>query len=341
VLLNTKVESVARDGLLKKDDLGGRVRRQRRFVVRWSDADGQEGFLYADCVLDTSGARATVGCSWNQGPRLYLHTDVLTGRVRPRRLPLPGSYGSPNRLGPGGGGAVGEAAMAADGRLSYYLPDVLGAQRSQYADRHTLVVGAGFSAITVIAALLKLRETAAATRVTWITRSAGAPYTVLENDVLPERAALAALGNRLVAAHTPGVIHLPQVTVEELRSQHPAGVEAKVRVKGCDSTDTLAVDRVVACVGYRPDTALYSELHVHTCWATDGPIQLAASLLAAGDDGGDCLAQAAPGPDLLRTEEPGFYVLGMKSYGRSSAFILRVGLEQLAAVETLLNADTP
>ena len=46
---------------------------------------------------------------------------------------------------------------------------------------------------------------------TWITRSAGAPYVVLENDVLPERAALAALGNRLVAERTPGVIHLPQV----------------------------------------------------------------------------------------------------------------------------------
>ena len=57
----------------------------------------------------------------------------------------------------------------------------------------------------------QLRETAAATRVTWITRSAGAPYVVLENDVLPERAALAALGNRLVAERTPGVIHLPQV----------------------------------------------------------------------------------------------------------------------------------
>ena len=51
---------------------------------------------------------------------------------------------------------MGETALAADGRLSYYLPDVLGAQRSQYADRHTLVVGAGFSAITVIAALLKV-----------------------------------------------------------------------------------------------------------------------------------------------------------------------------------------
>jgi len=130
------------------------------------------------------------------------------------------------------------------------------------------------------------------------------------------------------------------VTVEALRTRgHTNGVEATVRVKGCDSTDTLAVDRVVACVGYRPDTQLYSELHVHTCWATDGPIKLAASLLAAGGGGGDCLAQAAPGPELLRTEEPGFYVLGMKSYGRSSAFILRVGLEQLAAVETLLNTE--
>jgi hypothetical protein len=59
----------------------------------------------------------------------------------------------------------------------------------------------------------QLREQAPATRVTWITRSAKTPYVVLEDDVLPARAALASLGNRVVAQPTPGVVHLPQVTV--------------------------------------------------------------------------------------------------------------------------------
>jgi hypothetical protein len=81
------------------------------------------------------------------------------------------------------------------------------------------------------------------------------------------------------------------VTVEALRTGSTSEVEATVRVKGSPTADTLCVHRVVAAVGFRPDTSLYSELHVHTCWATDGPIKLAASLLAAGGGGGDCLAQ--------------------------------------------------
>ena len=62
-------------------------------------------------------------------------------------------------------------------------------------------------------------------------------------------------------------------------------------------------------------------------------MKLAAALMAAGGGGGDCLAQVgtphpltpqvSPGPATLLTPEPGFLVLGMKSYGRGSAFLLR------------------
>ena len=70
-------------------------------------------------------------------------------------------------------------------------------------------------------------------------------------------------------------------------------------------------------------------------------MKLAAALMAAGGGGGDCLAQVfrfssfilknlsalvwqvAPGPATLLTPEPGLLVLGMKSYGRGSAFLLR------------------
>ena len=69
---------------------------------------------------------------------------------------------------------------------------------------------------------------------------------------------------------------------------------------------------------------------VHHCYASDGPIKLAATLLAAkaGGGSGDCLAQAAPGAATLLNPEPFFYILGMKSYGRNSSFLMRVGYEQ-------------
>ena len=48
--------------------------------------------------------------------------------------------------------------------------------------------------------------------------------------------------------------------------------------------------------------------------------------------GGDCLAQPAPGRETLLNPEPGFYILGSKSYGRGSAFLLKIGYEQVAAL---------
>ncbi len=51
---------------------------------------------------------------------------------------------------------------------------------------------------------------------------------------------------------------------------------------------------------------------------------------------GDCLAVAPCGPAALRNPEPGFYVLGSKSYGRNSDFLLRNGYEQVREVFTLI-----
>ena len=94
------------------------------------------------------------------------------------------------------------------------------------------------------------------------------------------------------------------------------------------------VDRIVANVGHTPDAAIHSELQVHLCYASCGPMNLAAALLGQG--GGDCLEQVRPSADLLANPEPGFYILGAKSYGRNSSFLIRSGLEQIDAVFTAL-----
>ena len=55
--------------------------------------------------------------------------------------------------------------------------------------------------------------------------------------------------------------------------------------------------------------------------------------------GGDCLAHAGHGPDTLVNPEPGFFILGSKSYGRNSQFLLRVGWEQVDQVFSLISGD--
>ena len=57
----------------------------------------------------------------------------------------------------------------------------------------------------------------------------------------------------------------------------------------------------------------------------------------SGGGGGDCLAEVAPGPATLMTPEGDFFVLGMKSYGRGSAFLLKIGIEQVEQVCELLD----
>ena len=135
----------------------------------------------------------------------------------------------------------------------------------------------------------------------------------------------------------------------------PVPAPAQVRLRDLVTGEEQVVGgvgRVLAMVGYRPDTALTQELQVtarqqldtpqhctaqvHYCYASEAPMRLAASLLAAGGGGGDCLAQVAGGDDTLVSPEHGVFILGMKSYGRSSSFLLRLGHQQVEAVIRIL-----
>ena len=92
----------------------------------------------------------------------------------------------------------------------------------------------------------------------------------------------------------------------------------------------------LALTGRVGDHLLYRQLQVHECYATSGPMKLAAALLGQSGAGGDCLDQTSLGPDTLKNPEPGFFILGMKSYGRRNDFLMRVGWQQVDEVFQLL-----
>jgi hypothetical protein len=64
-------------------------------------------------------------------------------------------------------------------------------------------------------------------------------------------------------------------------------------------------------------------------------MNLAAAL--AKHAGADCLVVPAQGADTLRNPEPNFYILGAKSYGRNSNFLLRNGFAQVKEVFSLIS----
>ncbi|MDX1578069.1 MAG: hypothetical protein R3266_06275, partial [Gemmatimonadota bacterium] len=96
-------------------------------------------------------------------------------------------------------------------------------------------------------------------------------------------------------------------------------------------------DRILALVGYEPDDGLYRQLQVHECYASRAPMKLAAALLAATGDGpADCLADGEFEAATLENPEPSFFILGAKSYGKNSAFLMRTGYEQIEDAFSLL-----
>jgi cation diffusion facilitator CzcD-associated flavoprotein CzcO len=238
-----------------------------------------------------------------------------------------GTYAHPNWLGSGGIPAVGERRLAE--RIRYQLEPLAGEAVERYTGRSVLLAGDGHSAATALADLVRL----AGTSVVWLSRRDRAePYTVLADDPLPERARLGRLGNELAAGSSASVEHR-RATVVERVEDGPGPL--RVTLRSAAGSETRSFDRILAHTGYSPDNSLYRELQVHECYASLGPMNLSAALAGAGG-ATDCLAQLAHGPETLRNPEPGFFVLGAKSYGKNPQFLIRLGIEQIREVFTLV-----
>ncbi|MEV2268797.1 FAD-dependent oxidoreductase [Nonomuraea africana] len=237
-----------------------------------------------------------------------------------------GTYTSPNVLGASGLPAYGENTVDVD----HALPDVLGADREAYEGKHTLVVGAGHSAATTLLALAQLEDA----QITWAIRAGGAERTYGGGaaDALPARGAL---GTRLRAHVESGRIQLltgffahsvtrsgDQVTVV---SRDPSGAEQSV-----------TVDRIVAATGYRPDHSIAAELRLDL-----DPILGSTRRLAPLIDPNQhsCGTVPAHGVDELSHPEPGYYAVGVKSYGRAPTFLMATGYEQVRSVVAAVAGD--
>ena len=89
-------------------------------------------------------------------------------------------------------------------------------------------------------------------------------------------------------------------------------------------------DTVLGFTGSRPDLSFLSELALEVSPASEGALGVARALAGVTD----CLAVPKVRPADLDSGEPGFHLVGAKSYGRLPTFLLRNGLEQL---ETILD----
>ncbi|MFI6499879.1 FAD-dependent oxidoreductase [Nonomuraea typhae] len=242
-----------------------------------------------------------------------------------------GTYETPNVLGASGLPAHGEHQAVAAGLVDHALPDVLGVDRERYEGKHVLIVGAGHSAATTLLALAQLSED---TRITWAIRAGGASrsYGGGEADALPARGAL---GTRLRAHVDSGRITLLTGFFAHRLAATNDGIEVISRDPSGHEQSVLA-DRVVAATGYRPDHTIAGELRLDL-----DPILGSTRALAPLIDPNahSCGTVPAHGVDELAHPEPGYYAVGVKSYGRAPTFLMATGYEQVRSVVAALAGD--
>jgi hypothetical protein len=300
LVTDTQVLAVARRGFFKSDDPGDAKRGRQPFRLLLRDAKRVERTEEADIVLDCTG-----------------------------------TYGQHRWLGDGGIPALGE--LAAEPQIAYGLDDILGDRLAYYAGKTVLVVGAGYSAATTVGSLADLSLKHPDTWVYWATRGAGSqPIRREPHDSLRERDRLAVRANTLATRTDDNVEHHPQTVIQSVET---AGPDKGFKVTALAGGKPIVwnVDRIVANLGYTPNGDLYRELQIHECYASLGPMKLAASLLGKRNE--DCLKQTSCGPDTLRNPEAGFFILGGKSYGRNNNFLLRIGFDQVREVFTLITGN--
>ncbi|WP_129337687.1 FAD-dependent oxidoreductase [Cellulomonas endophytica] len=264
-----------------------------------------------------------------------VRTVTADGRVEDVRaravLDASGTSGTPNPLGTSGLPAVGEEVAAPF--LAGALPDVLGADRDRFAGRRTLVVGMGHSAANTLLALLELGEAVPHTAVTWAIRG-GSPRRLFAGGADDELPARGLLGTRLRRALEAGRLTLVRrASIERLE---PEGDLVRVLGTARDEVLDVRVHTVVNATGFRPDLAMLREVRLDLDPVVESPARLAVLI---DPNHHSCGTVPPHGEALLSHPDDGFYLVGMKSYGRAPTFLLATGYEQVRSVAAALAGD--
>ncbi|AJE83594.1 NAD(P)-binding domain-containing protein [Streptomyces physcomitrii] len=259
--------------------------------------------------------------------------EVLASAV----IDASGTWRRPNHVGANGLPAHGEQDAGA--WINHGLPDVFGADRDQHAGRHTVVVGAGHSAANTLLALAELADTAPGTTITWAIRGAdpAASFGGGSDDELPARGAIGSGLKMLV--ETGRVTLAANFRTHAIRrlGDEPGRDQVELTSRGPDGTEqTLTADRIVAATGFRPDYGIAEELRLEL-----DPIMSAPRALAPLIDPNQhsCGTVTPHGYRELAHPEPGYYAVGMKSYGRAPTFLMLTGYEQVRSIAAALAGD--
>ncbi|MEG0471637.1 MAG: NAD(P)-binding domain-containing protein [Solibacillus sp.] len=238
-----------------------------------------------------------------------------------------GTWASPNPVHADNVWTATEQKLA--DKIFYGIPNV-DSLKERYTGKRIAVIGGGHSAINTILELEKLDDV----EITWILRKKRVEdaYGGEEKDAL---AARGELGSRIHALVDEGKVKVfTPFYIEELEQ---TSVGIIIKGEGPDVEQQLpAVDEIIANTGSRPDFSFLKEIRL----SIDAAVESVEALTPLIDPNEHSCGTVRPHGELeLRHPETGYYVVGMKSYGRAPTFLMATGYEQVRSIVAYLTGD--
>jgi hypothetical protein len=180
---------------------------------------------------------------------------------------------------------------------------------------------------------VKLKAAAPETEVVWLLRGTDPQKSFGggANDKLSARGELGATFARLVdegALHVETGFHVTHLDTAQGRLRIGAG-------SACCGRHVVA-DELVVATGFRPDLSFVSELRL----GLDPALDCATALAPLIDPNEHSCGTVRPhGARELAHPEVGFYIAGMKSYGRAPTFLMLTGYEQVRSIVADIAGD--
>ncbi|MEZ0482304.1 NAD(P)-binding domain-containing protein [Planococcus sp. SSTMD024] len=265
---------------------------------------------------------------------IYVETGgAETERIEAKAvIDATGTWGQPNPLQADGVWTQSERSQQA--HIFYGIPDIHGKDRERYAGKHAAVIGGGHSAINTLLDLAVLEDAGHQGKISWILRKPKIEdvYGGGAEDALEARGELGARVHELVDSGRVKVF-------TPFRIEQVSGKEGKLSLTGewqGKSHSIEGIDEIIVNTGSRPDFHFLKELRLKIDDATES-IEALASLIDPNVH--SCGTVRPHGEKELRQPEEGFYIAGMKSYGRAPTFLLATGYEQVRSIVSYLTGD--
>jgi hypothetical protein len=243
-----------------------------------------------------------------------------------------GTWQNPNSLGASGLPAIDETKHA--DRIAYGIPDILGADRATYAGQRVLVIGGGHSAANVLLDLARLADADGSLRITWALRGQS-PARIFGGGAADQLPARGQLGTDLRHLVEAGRLTL----VTEFAAESVNGNRRAMNVTATTGTGPFTIgpfDRIVVVTGQRPDLAMTRELRLDLDAWLECPRVLGPMI---DPNLHSCGTVRPHGYKELSHPEPGYFTVGIKSYGRAPTFLMATGYEQVRSIAAHLAGD--